>query len=153
MMIGDDEALFIDTNILVYASISSAPLHQIARQRITAYQHAGVQLWLSRQVLREYLSIVTRPQIFATPLDAKAAVNDIRLFQQQFQIANETAEVTERLLTLLEQVQVGGKQVHDANIVATMETHGIKRLLTHNVDDFNRFSSRITIVTLEELKK
>ena len=44
MMIGDDEALFVDTNILVYASISSAPLHQIARQRIAAYQHAGVQL-------------------------------------------------------------------------------------------------------------
>ena len=32
-----------------------------------------------------------------------------------------------------------GKQVHDANIVATMLAHGVGRLLTFNVADFQRF--------------
>jgi predicted nucleic acid-binding protein len=41
---------------------------------------------------------------------------------------------------------VGGRQVHDANIVATMLAHGETRLLTFNEADFRRFSSVIEIV-------
>jgi hypothetical protein len=33
-----------------------------------------------------------------------------------------------------------GRQVHDANIVATMRVFGLKNLLTHNPADFARFS-------------
>ncbi len=56
--------------------------------------------------------------------------------------------VTANLLTLVQQIPTGGKQVHDANIVATMQTYGITRLLTHNVADFVRFQPLITIVPL-----
>jgi hypothetical protein len=48
---------------------------------------------------------------------------------------------------------VGGKQVHNANIVATMLAHGIPRLFTHNVADFNRFSTLIEILPLVEASK
>jgi hypothetical protein len=41
-----------------------------------------------------------------------------------------------------------GKQVHDTNIVATMLTHGVNRLLTHNVADFVRFSQEITVIPM-----
>jgi predicted nucleic acid-binding protein len=40
----------------------------------------------------------------------------------------------------------GGRQVHDANIVATMLAHGETRLLTFNDADFRRFSSVIEVV-------
>ncbi|MBO1348300.1 MAG: hypothetical protein EBE86_013325 [Hormoscilla sp. GUM202] len=43
----------------------------------------------------------------------------------------------------MEQITIGGAQVHDANIVATMLVYGIGELLTNNVDDFNRFSELI----------
>lgn len=56
---------------------------------------------------------------------------------------------TERLLGLMEQISVGGKQVHDANIVATMLAHGVPNLLTHNTADFMRYSGLITILPLE----
>jgi hypothetical protein len=61
---------------------------------------------------------------------------------------DEGPVVTERLLALLAAVSVGGAQVHDANIVATMQVYGIRQLLTHNVDDFTRFSAFITVVPL-----
>jgi len=48
----------------------------------------------------------------------------------------------------MNQVSLGGKQVHDANIVATMQAYGISHLLTHNIADFKRFESFITIVSL-----
>ena len=40
----------------------------------------------------------------------------------------------------------GGRQVHDANIVATMLAHGEGRLLTFNDADFRRFAELTEIV-------
>lgn len=46
--------------------------------------------------------------------------------------------------------RVSGVQVHDARIVAAMQTHGITHLLTFNGDDFRRFSE-ITVVHPSEI--
>jgi|LakMenE01Jun11ns_1017448.scaffolds.fasta_scaffold9670723_2 predicted nucleic acid-binding protein len=70
------------------------------------------------------------------------------LRSKSFIVADEAAAVTSQLLTLLQIISLGGKQVHDANIVATMLVHGIERLLTHNVADFMRFSHLITVVPI-----
>jgi len=69
-------------------------------------------------------------------------------FQRQFIVAEDDARVTSRLLHLLTAVTVGGKQIHDANIVATMLEYNIPRLLKHNTADFARFSSFITVEPL-----
>jgi predicted nucleic acid-binding protein len=53
-----------------------------------------------------------------------------------------------RLLSLLGEVATAGKQVHDANIIATMQVHGIRRLLTNNEAHFTRFSHLIAVVPL-----
>jgi len=73
---------------------------------------------------------------------------EIRYFPNRFFIAEDSPQVTERLLTLMEEITIGGAQVHDANIVATMLVYGIGELLTNNVDDFNRFSELIAVVPL-----
>ena len=50
-------------------------------------------------------------------------------------------------MTLCRDVEVGGRQVHDANIVAPMLAHGERRLLTFNGADFRRYEQRIELVT------
>ena len=45
-------------------------------------------------------------------------------------------------------IPLGGKQVHDANIVATMQAYGVNRLLTDNTADYVRFSGLITVIPL-----
>lgn len=54
------ESLFLDTNILVYANVAQAPLHQLARRTIEQYDTAGYMFWISRQIVREYMTTVTR---------------------------------------------------------------------------------------------
>jgi predicted nucleic acid-binding protein len=147
---GADNTVFLDTNILVYANVEESPFHQVALQAIQTRYEAGVELWVSRQVLREYLATLTRPQQYANIHPIAELIGDIRLFQTQFRIAEDNLQVTERLLALMEQVPIGGRQVHDANIVATMQAYGIGQLLTHNVADFNRFSDFITLLPLVE---
>jgi hypothetical protein len=99
--------------------------------------------------LREYLATLSRPQTYANPQPAGVLIGQIRTFERRFRVADENAQVTGHLLALMNQTQIGGKQIHDANIVATMLEYGISRLLTHNIQDFGRFSSMITIIPLK----
>jgi predicted nucleic acid-binding protein len=48
-------AVFIDTNVLVYAIFPGTPFHDAARARLTELESNGVVLWTSRQVFREFL--------------------------------------------------------------------------------------------------
>ena len=133
-MIGGGEKVFLDTNVLVYANVAEAPLHTVALRAIQIREQAGMELWISCQVLREYLAtLITQVHSFAT----------------RFQVAEDNSQVTQQLLVLTEQVALGGKQVHDANLVATILVYGIPSLLTNNTDDFARFSGVITVLPLE----
>ena len=57
--------------------------------------------------------------------------------------------MTDRLVSLLHEIQVAGKQIHDTNIVATMLAYNVSYLLTHNTADFARFAHLITVLPLD----
>ncbi len=142
------DRLLVDTNVLVYASLRHSPWHTSAIQAIHSELQTGAELWLSRQILREYLAVLTRPGTTTLTSPATTAAKDVAAFEQMFHVADDTSDVTARLLTLVRSVPMGGKQIHDANLVATMQAYGIPRLLTHNVADFVRFGVAITVVPI-----
>jgi predicted nucleic acid-binding protein len=135
MTMAAGKRVFIDTNVLVHAAVSRSPLNAVARQEIHSRRDRGDELWLSRQVLREYLATLSRPQTFAVPQPPSVLVDDILTFQSRFLIAEDGPSITAKLLEIISSKDVGGKQIHDANIVATMLTHEIRAILTHNVTD------------------
>jgi predicted nucleic acid-binding protein len=134
------EPVFVDTNVLIYAAIPAFPQHADAVARLTELELAGTPLWISRQTLREYLSALSRPSTFTPTIPMVALFNDIAALLARFRVVEDGPAVTSALMTLLASVTCGGKQVYDANIVATMITGGIRGVLTHNVGDFRRFS-------------
>jgi len=142
------EPVFVDTNVLVYAGVGSAPLHVEVLDVIRDFQQARAVLWISRQILREYLAVLSRAQSFSQPVASQTLTQQVRQFERRFQVADDTARVTASLLDLLQRFPTGGRQVHDANIVATMQAYGVARLLTHNVADFARFGRLITVIPL-----
>ena len=54
----DDSPVFVDTNVLVFAHVAAAPFHEPALTRIGSHNEAGTELWISRQILREFLAVV-----------------------------------------------------------------------------------------------
>jgi predicted nucleic acid-binding protein len=148
MALTPGNAVFIDTNILVYASFPGTPFHDAARSRLSELESDGMLFWTSRQVLREYLASTTRPgAVIPTPALAELS-QAIRQFEAEFEIADEDAAVTALLLDLLESRTIQGKQIHDANIVATMRRYRIPWLLTHNTADFTRYVPDIHLLPL-----
>jgi len=141
--------VFLDTNVLLRATIDHVELHMEAQRLVDAQRDAGKDLWISRQVIREYMAYVTRPHVFFTPMKIEEVEEQVNKVQSLFQVADETAAVTARLLQLIKQYPTGGKQIHDANIVATMLVNGIDTLLTQNIDDMKRFEKEITLIPLK----
>ena len=141
-------AMFVDANVLIYAGLASSPFHSVARRRLVEAHAAGTRLWISGQIVREYLVAITRGQTFSKPVSPADAAASAKTIASQFTVANDTGDVGQQLLELVSQFDVKGKQVHDANVVATMLIHGVRRLLTHNVADFERFATLIEIVPL-----
>lgn len=140
-----DDKVFIDTNILIYASIAESPFHAAARQALADAQQRYDSLWISPQVIREFLVVMTRPQAGWGEIPREAVLQQVAYFCQQFRIAEDSPSVTQHLLRLVDDFQVSGKQVHDTNIVATMRAYEIGTLLTHNTKDFQRFAALIQI--------
>ena len=138
--------MFIDTNILTSARVSEAPNHLIARESLNLALEENEPLRVSRQVLREYLAVMTRPQTWDIPLSREEVLRDVNRFLNAFEIIEDGPSVTEMLMALCREVEVGGRQIHDANIVATMLAHGEHRLLTFNTSDFRRYGKRIELV-------
>ena len=140
--------MFIDTNVLVKARFLEAPEHDIARERLSQALQEPEPLRISRQVVREYLAVVTRPQSWPIAITREEGLEDASMLVSSFEVLEDGPLVTENLLALCREVSVGGRQIHDANIVATMLAHGERRLLTFNISDFRRFEGRIELMDL-----
>lgn len=145
----DVEPLFLDTNVLIYANVAESPFHESAINAIKTAQRSKRTLWISRQVIREYLVSLTRPQAFKK-LSKGTVLDQVDQFIERFDVADDILAVTEQLIQLLKDYQVGGKQIHDANIVATMLAYRIPCLLTHNMKDFERFEDVIRIESIDD---
>jgi predicted nucleic acid-binding protein len=48
MAMMDDNALFVDTNILIYANVATAPHHEQALHAINAAYQSERSIWISR---------------------------------------------------------------------------------------------------------
>ena len=140
--------MFIDTNVLIYARILEAPDHHIAREGLNRALRENEPIRISRQVAREYLAMMTRPQTWDIPLTREEVLQDVNRFLMSFEVLEDGPSVTEMLIALCREVAVGGRQIHDANIVATMLAHGEQRLLTFNTSDFRRYGDRIELIDI-----
>lgn len=139
--------VFLDTNVLLRSTIRSFPNYGVVKPFVDQYIARGDELWISGQVIREYFNQTTRPQTFVQSMDAAQIDAQFKKIRAVFRIATETEAVIEQFVSLLQTHPTGGKQVHDANLVATMLVYGIDTLITLNIDDLKRFSDRISLIS------
>ena len=139
--------VFVDTNVLLRAALPQMAQHPQVDTLLKRTIREGVELWISGQVIREFIVQATHPRTLEAPLTIAQTVKEVEAMKSLFQMADETTAVRDRLLNLIQTYPTSGKQIHDANIVATMLVYGIGTLFTLNLDDFRRFSSEITLVS------
>ena len=131
------DLIFIDTNVLLTATDESRQSHQIARRLITESGTRGFHLSVSGQILREYLVVATRPlNANGLGFTTKDAMSNVKTFLGHVECLEEVKSSALKLLEITEILQLRGKRIHDANILATMLVHGVQCLVTDNLADF-----------------
>jgi predicted nucleic acid-binding protein len=139
----------LDTNVLLAATDETRQEHEQAIAAINVWPASGLVLYTSGQILREYLAVATRPVGHnGLGMTRPDAIANVRALRARLNLLAEDIKVSERLLDLLEAVECVGKQVHDANVVATMLVHGVDTVVTMNVDDFARFGDHVHVASL-----
>ena len=79
-------------------------------------------------MIREYLATMTRYEPLWNDVTRATLIDSGRTLERHYLVAEDLPLVAEQLYFLLGQVPTGGKQVHDANIVATMIAYDVRTL-------------------------
>lgn len=104
-----------------------------------------MELCISLQVCREFLVVLTRQPVSERVFSLDEALSALRVWTTGCRVLEETAGVLDQLLSLVQDHEVRGKQVHDCNTVATMLANGVRRLATRNAADFKRYAGLIHV--------
>ena len=115
------ETLVLNTNVFLHATDGLKPFHEEARRLITGARTRGFHLAVSGQVLREYLSVATRPaNSKGLGLEAPDAVRNVERFSEFTIFLDDAESVAQHLREQARKLRVSGNRIHYANIAATM---------------------------------
>jgi predicted nucleic acid-binding protein len=132
--------VLLDTNIFARLAQPTHPHHTIAKQAVTALRLRDDEPCVVPQVLYELWVVCTRPVplngLGMTSAAAGAELANVTRFA--FLYRDERA-ILQHWQQLVANYEIKGKAAHDARVVAAMVRHGVKPLLTFNVNDFSRF--------------
>jgi predicted nucleic acid-binding protein len=135
------DRVLIDSNVLIRWAQRDAPSFDLVRTAIRQLAQTHSELFYTSQNLGEFWNVLTRPvdrNGFGFPPDtADIRARDI---EDAFRLLPDIPAVHQQWRVLLVEYGVSGVQVHDARLVAAMQVHGIRRILTFNTRDFARFS-------------
>jgi predicted nucleic acid-binding protein len=143
--------VLLDTNVLLRSSQPAHPHHVPAVAAVRALVIGGWTLCISSQTVYEFLAVATRlladRGLAMSHAEADAELGKLLPATEVFY---DSALVVEELRRLMIQHGVSGKSVHNARLVATMNVHGLDRILTFNGRDFARFTL-ITVLAPEKI--
>ncbi len=141
--------VMLDTNVLIAATDEGMAEHRDALTVVNDWAAGPTELCVSGQILREYLTVATRPaEKNGLGLNLPDALGNVQSIRERTTLLAEDGKVADRLLSLLADVECRGRQVHDANVVATMLVHGVRAVVTMNLEDFARFEGHVSSIRL-----
>jgi len=136
------EHYFLDTNILLSATDAKRSFHDECLRLVEDSSQQGAHIAISGQTLREYHVVATRPvESNGFGMNPRLALDNARAFMDRCVFCEEGESTYRQLRELLNQSNLKGKKTHDANIIATMHSNRIERLVTLNPRDFSMFKS------------
>lgn len=137
------EPCFIDTNILVYATFEESKFFDKA---INFLEENDFFMFISRQIIFEYIRTVTSERIYQKPLKIKEALSNLEIFLENISIVPlEAAPVFEKIKSDLIKYKINREKVFDYQIVLTMKANSINCIATANEKDFT-FCKDIKII-------
>jgi predicted nucleic acid-binding protein len=133
----------LDTNVIVYAHMASLPDHGVVRTFLSRLlEQRDTTVVVTPTVLHEFVHVVTDPRRFDPPATMGEALAVARLYlgRSNVECVPTDAQALGEALLMVERHALGRKRLADTLFAATLLHHGVRHLVTSNVDDFVVFS-------------
>jgi predicted nucleic acid-binding protein len=138
--------ILLDANVVLRSVQPGHSQFAVAVSAVKTARMLGYIPSLVPQVLYEYWAVATRPAIDnGLGMPPTRAEHEVSRMIREFQLFRDERGIFDRWRSLATKYDVRGKPTHDARLVAAMNRHGIRHLLTFNDNDFKRFDE-ITVV-------
>ena len=130
----------VDTNVLVFAEITTSQHHQQASKLLEDLAEGPLPWALPWPCAYEFLRVVTHSRVYHPPVPLTRALADLRriLASPTLILLAETDRHEELMERVLRASAVTGNLVHDAHIATLCLEHGVSELMTGD-RDFLRF--------------
>jgi predicted nucleic acid-binding protein len=137
-------SVLVDTNILLRRMQPDHVHHAQAIDSVAKLLASGEQVYFTLQNMSEFWNVMTRP-VTANGLGFTSAfaLVEVRKIETVLSLLPDSPAVYEEWKRLVATYSVIGAKVHDARLVAIMNVHGVRRILTFNTGDFVRFDIEV----------
>jgi predicted nucleic acid-binding protein len=100
----------------------------------------GEVVYFTLQNIAEFWNVATRPAANnGMGFSASIALREVETIERFLTVLPDSPAVYSEWKRLITRHAVLGSKVHDARLVATMNVHGIRKILTFNIEDFARY--------------
>lgn len=144
-------AYLFDTNVLLRIIQPHHLMFEQATMAVETLLEREETVCICPQNVREFWNVCTRPaEHNGLGLTLVQTVKEVRDLENRMTFLPDNPAVYTEWLRLVETHGITGVQVHDTNLVASMNVHNITHLLTFNPAHFHRFPG-ITVVHPNDL--
>jgi predicted nucleic acid-binding protein len=139
--------ILLDTNILTASKQYGHPDFVKVTEGLKQFVTDNEDLIICPQNMYEFFVASTRPIANrGLGLSKEKALEEIENLKITYRFIDDPENLFSTWQKIIRDHEVTGKQGHDARLTAFMIAHGIDRIYTMNVQDFNRYASIITIL-------
>jgi predicted nucleic acid-binding protein len=137
-------SILVDTNVLLRRIQPDHPHHALAIDSVARLLASGEQVYFTLQNMSEFWNVMTRP-VAANGLGFTRAfaLGEVGKIETALTLLPDSPAVYEEWKRLVATYAVSGAKVHDARLVAVMNVHGVRRILTFDSSDFARFKIEV----------
>jgi predicted nucleic acid-binding protein len=133
-------AVLVDTNVLLRRTQPNHEHHPAAVESVAKLLERGETVLFTAQNIYEFWNVVTRPLASnGLGFSTAQAQAEIEKIESVLTLLPDSPAAYPEWKKLVAKHAVQGVQVHDTRLVATMNVHGVRQLLTFNTGDFVRF--------------
>jgi predicted nucleic acid-binding protein len=133
-------SVLVDTNILLRRLQPNHAHHAVAIDSVARLLASGEPVYFTWQNISEFWNVVTRPTaVNGLGFSPEFALDEVNKIERVLTLLPDSPTAYEEWKRLVSSYAVSGAKVHDARLVALMNVHGVRRLLTFNAGDFARY--------------
>lgn len=134
-------SVLVDTNILLRSVEPSHHHHAVAVAAVSQLLAANTPVYFTLQNVAEFWNVATRPTANnGLGLSIASTLEEVEKIEDLLTLLPDTPAVYAEWKRIVVEHGVSGVKVHDARLIATMATHGVRSLLTFDVDDFTGYT-------------